>query len=158
MENVIKNYAIYDSPVGKLYIEAENNCIVAIDYMSDTSVLESRPCLITDMAAAQLNEYFAGRRKKFDFPYKLKGTAFQKKVWQELMRIPYGETRSYKQIAEAIGNPKACRAVGMANNHNPIIIAVPCHRVIESNGRLTGFRCGLDLKYKLISLEKKNSD
>ena len=156
MENVIKNYAIYDSPVGKLYIEAENNSIVAIDYMHDTYEFESRSCLITDMAAAQLNEYFAGRRKKFDFPYKLKGTVFQKKVWKELMEIPYGETRSYKQIAEAIGNPKACRAVGMANNHNPIIIAVPCHRVIGSNGNLTGFRCGMDIKQKLLKIEGIN--
>ena len=104
----------------------------------------------------QLDEYFAGKRKKFDIPIKLDGTDFQIKVWKELLKIPYGETCSYLDIAKRIGNPKASRAVGMANNKNKIIIIVPCHRVIGSNKKLVGYACGLDVKEKLLELEKEN--
>ena len=104
----------------------------------------------------QLDEYFAGKRKKFDIPIKLDGTDFQIKVWKELLKIPYGETCSYLDIAKCIGNPKASRAVGMANNKNKIIIIVPCHRVIGSNKKLVGYACGLDVKEKLLELEKEN--
>ena len=97
----------------------------------------------------QLDEYFAGNRKQFDIPIKLEGTDFQIKVWKELLKIPYGETCSYLDIAKRIGNPKASRAVGMANNKNKIIIIVPCHRVIGSNKKLVGYACGLDVKEKL---------
>lgn len=102
----------------------------------------------------QLDEYFLGRRKEFDFPIRMKGTPFQQKVWAALLEIPYGETRSYKDIAEAVGSPKAYRAVGMANNANPIFIAVPCHRVIGANGSLVGYGGGLDMKKALLELEK----
>ena len=105
----------------------------------------------------QLDEYFAGVRTGFDFPYRMDGTPFQKKVWRALCDIPYGHTRSYKEIAEVIGSPKACRAVGMANHHNPIFIAVPCHRVIGSDGSLTGYGGGLDMKRALLELERKNA-
>ena len=105
----------------------------------------------------QLDEYFAGKRKKFDIPIKLDGTDFQIKVWKELLKIPYGETCSYLDIAKCIGNPKASRAVGMANNKNKIIIIVPCHRVIGSNKKLVGYACGLEVKEKLLELERKNS-
>ena len=105
----------------------------------------------------QLDEYFAGKRKKFDIPIKLEGTDFQIKVWKELLKIPYGETCSYLDIAKRIGNPKASRAVGMANNKNKIIIIVPCHRVIGSNKKLVGYACGLEVKEKLLELERKNS-
>ncbi|NLY70869.1 MAG: methylated-DNA--[protein]-cysteine S-methyltransferase [Clostridiales bacterium] len=107
-------------------------------------------------ASKQLDEYFMGNRFKFDLPLFLSGTEFQLKVWKALESIPYGETRSYKQIAEAIGNPKACRAVGMANNRNPISIIIPCHRVIGSSGRLVGYGGGLDIKEKLLQLERDN--
>lgn len=103
----------------------------------------------------QLDEYFAGKRKEFDIPIKLEGTDFQIKVWKELLKIPYGETYSYLDIAKRIGNPKASRAVGMANNKNKIIIIVPCHRVIGSNKKLVGYACGLDVKEKLLELEKE---
>ena len=104
----------------------------------------------------QLDEYFAGNRKQFDIPIKLDGTDFQIKVWKELLKIPYGETCSYLDIAKCIGNPKASRAVGMANNKNKIIIIVPCHRVIGSNKKLVGYACGLEVKEKLLELEREN--
>lgn len=105
---------------------------------------------------SQLDEYFAGKRKSFDLPVKIEGTDFQKRVWLNLSKIPYGETVSYKQLAEMSGNPKASRAVGMANNKNPVAIVVPCHRVIGSNGNLTGYAGGLTLKKELLELEKNN--
>ncbi|WP_040949602.1 methylated-DNA--[protein]-cysteine S-methyltransferase [Gorillibacterium massiliense] len=103
--------------------------------------------------AAQLAEYFAGSRKVFDLPLDLHGTPFQIKVWQELERIPYGETRSYKQIAESIGAPKAVRAVGGANNRNPLPFILPCHRVVGASGALVGYAGGLPLKERLLQLE-----
>lgn len=103
----------------------------------------------------QLNEYLQGRRKYFDLPLDLRGTPFQLRVWEELRKIPYGETASYGQVAAAVGVPKGARAVGMANHANPVLLAVPCHRIIGSNGALVGFGCGLDLKQKLLDLEKE---
>ena len=107
-------------------------------------------------AKKQLDEYFAGIRKEFDIPIKLEGTDFQIKVWKELLKIPYGETCTYLDIAKHIGNPKAYRAVGMANNKNKIMIIIPCHRVIGSNKKLVGYAGGLDVKEKLLKLEKEN--
>lgn len=101
----------------------------------------------------QLSQYFQGERKEFDIPLSLNGTNFQKTVWAELEKIPYGETRSYGEIARLINNPKAFRAVGMANNKNPIQIIIPCHRVIGSDGKMTGYAAGLDIKQKLLKLE-----
>jgi O-6-methylguanine DNA methyltransferase len=101
----------------------------------------------------ELEEYFAGKRREFTFPLDLRGTAFQLACWRALLAIPYGETRTYADIARAVGNPNAFRAVGMANNRNPIAIVVPCHRVIASNGTLCGYGGGLDLKRKLLELE-----
>jgi methylated-DNA-[protein]-cysteine S-methyltransferase len=103
--------------------------------------------------AQELKEYLSGKRKKFDVPLKFYGTDFQLSVWNALLTIPYGETRSYRDIAEQIGNAKACRAVGMANHWNPIAIVVPCHRVIGADGSLTGFGGGLTLKQQLLELE-----
>lgn len=107
----------------------------------------------TGEAVRQLKEYFNGERRTFDLPLRLKGTAFQMKVWEALQDINYGETKSYKDIAQAIGNPKAVRAVGSANNHNPVPIVVPCHRVIGSSGSLVGYGGGLDKKVTLLELE-----
>ena len=103
--------------------------------------------------ATFVQEYLNRSRKSFDFPYALQGTFFQEQVWNALCDIPFGETRTYKQIAQAIGNPKASRAVGMANNKNPISIAIPCHRVIGPNGKLVGYAGGLEMKKRLIELE-----
>jgi O-6-methylguanine DNA methyltransferase len=103
--------------------------------------------------AKELQEYLAGRRRCFDSPLDLRGTPFQLKVWEQLRSIPYGETASYGEIAKAVGVPRGARAVGMANHTNPVLLMVPCHRVIGSSGGLTGFGCGLDLKQKLLDLE-----
>jgi methylated-DNA-[protein]-cysteine S-methyltransferase len=105
-------------------------------------------------AAAQIKEYFEGKRKQFKLPLAMHGTEFQMAVWQALQKIPYGETRSYKEIAVSIGRPKAVRAVGMANNRNPISIIVPCHRVIGHDGKLVGYGGGLPLKQYLLELER----
>ena len=105
-------------------------------------------------AVAQVKEYFAGKRKQFKLPLDMRGTEFQRAVWQALQNIPYGETRSYKEIAASIGRPKAVRAVGMANNRNPISIIVPCHRVIGHDGKLVGYGGGLPLKQHLLELER----
>jgi methylated-DNA-[protein]-cysteine S-methyltransferase len=102
-----------------------------------------------------LCEYLKGERKEFDLPLNPKGTDFQKRVWKALCEIPYGETRSYKQIAETIGNPRAVRAVGMANHRNPLLIVVPCHRVIGADGKLVGYAAGIDKKAFLLQLEAK---
>ena len=107
-------------------------------------------------AKRQLDEYFAGNRKEFDLPLRTQGTEFQQRVWKVLQEIPYGETRYYGEIAEIIGNPKASRAVGLANNRNPISIFIPCHRVIGKNGKLVGYGGGLHIKELLLDLEKNN--
>ena len=104
--------------------------------------------------AAELTEYLSGRRRTFDLPLSPGGTPFQRQVWEALTAIPYGETRSYLEIARQVGNPKACRAVGMANHRNPLAIVVPCHRVVGAGGRLTGFSAGLWRKEYLLELEK----
>jgi len=105
---------------------------------------------------SQLKDYFSGKLQSFDLKLAPEGTEFQKSVWKALCEIPYGETRSYKNIAISIGKPKACRAVGLANNRNPIAIFIPCHRVIGSNGKLTGYASGLDIKEFLLKLEQYN--
>lgn len=119
---------------------------------------EQQPTELLLKAEQELLEYFAGKRKEFDLPLHLEGTPFQLKVWNALLTIPYGETRSYKEIAESIGNEKACRAVGMANNRNSVMILVPCHRVIGADGGLVGYGGGLPLKEKLLELEKNHAE
>ena len=147
-------FTVYDSIFGLLKIQYEDSFITKIEKTDDKP--DINPTSLTDTVYKQLTEYFEGRRKVFDFPIKLNGTDFQKAVWKELLKIPYGETCSYKEIAEKIKNPKACRAVGMANNKNPILIAVPCHRVIGADGSLVGYGGGLDMKKTLLDLEKQN--
>ncbi len=121
------------------------------ELLSSTKLHSDDPYLFG--AFNQLREYFAGERKKFNLPLDLEGTDFQKKVWKELQKIPYGKTISYKALSEKIGNVKAIRAVGKANGQNPVAIIVPCHRVIGSDGNLTGYASGLDIKEKLLLLE-----
>ncbi len=108
-----------------------------------------------DLAFLQLEEYFDGKRKTFSLPLNPDGTEFQKKVWKELLKIPYGETRCYQDLAIGIGNEKASRAIGMANHNNPIAIMIPCHRVIGKNGSLVGYAGGIETKIELLELEKK---
>ena len=148
--------AVYNTKIGKLKIEYDSDAITGITSAKNEKEQGIRSEL-SDKTALQLEEYFDGKRKEFDISIKLIGTEFQKKVWNELLKIPYGETVSYKDIAINTGNPKACRAVGMANHNNPILIIVPCHRVINENKKLGGYALGLDLKRRLLELEKENS-
>ncbi len=154
----MEHFAIYETKFGFFEIGYSHDTIIFLEKLHDTTINDfGKKTALTDKVFSQLLEYFEGKRKEFDFPYEMRGTDFQKKVWQALCDIPYGETRSYKDIAIAIGNPKACRAIGLANNKNPISIAVPCHRVIGSNGKLVGYAGGLDMKESLLNMEKKCS-
>ena len=145
-------YALYPSPFGMLQIGCEDETVVSIS--SSVSCGTHDPSPVSERANAQLQEYFLGKRSSFDFPMKPAGTPFQLAVWNQLLQIPYGETRTYGQIAAAIGKPGAARAVGMACNRNPLWIAIPCHRVVGSNHALTGYAGGLDMKQALLTLEQ----
>ena len=151
----MKGTVIYHAPVGDLQVDWEDGAITALKRAGADVKEAGAPNGLTEQVFRQLDEYFAGTRRRFDFPYRLHGTPFQEKVWAALRDIPYGETRSYKQIAEAVDCPRGCRAVGMANNRNPIVIVVPCHRVIGYDGKLTGYAGGLDVKEQLLALEKR---
>ena len=150
-----------NSPVGRLRLIANEKALVAVLWeneqpkriqLAELMVEPEHPVLL--QVRQQLEEYFEGNRQRFDIPLDFAGTEFQKLVWTELLKIPYGQTRSYGQIAQAIGRPKAMRAVGAANGRNPISIIAPCHRVIGASGALTGFAGGLDNKTILLNLEK----
>ena len=148
-----------DSPVGALSLAATDHALVALVWRRESHAaafelaVESPTHPLLRETARQLHEYFAGSRRKFDVPLEFRGTDFQRRAWSALLSIPYGETRTYRQMAEQIGNPAAVRAVGAANGRNPISIIAPCHRVIGMNGDLTGFGGGLDAKARLLSLE-----
>lgn len=147
----------YETEIGKIGIIENENAIIHISFgemeLQDVNLLETP--LIKE-AYKQLQEYLSGRRSNFELPLQPEGTEFQQKVWKALQEIPYGKTSSYKEIAINIGNENASRAVGMANNKNPIPIFIPCHRVIGANGKLVGYAGGLDLKEKLLQVEKQN--
>ncbi len=150
-----QEYSIYNSPFGLIKIVAEDDAVISIKKVVE-SCNNGMPTSFLDEVSKQLNEYFEGRRITFSFPIKMKGTEFQHKVWNVLRQIPYGETRTYKEVAQMIGNSGASRAVGMANNKNPIAIVIPCHRVIGSDGKLTGYAGGLEMKARLLALEKEH--
>ena len=152
----MKKTAIYHSPVGDIQLEYEDGVVTALKNAT-AGFKAVPPSELAKLVFQQLDEYFAGTRTVFAFPYRLQGTPFQEKVWEALRHIPYGETRSYKDIAEAIGHPKAFRAVGMASHANPIFIAIPCHRVIGIHGSLVGYGGGLEMKKALLELEKEAS-
>lgn len=145
----------YKSPIGTLYIVEENEKIIEIRYENKKEEVLEKNTKILEKAVQELEEYFKGKRKEFDIPLNPKGTEFMKKVWKELQKIPYGKTTSYGKIAEKIGNPKASRAVGMANHNNPIPIIIPCHRVIGKNNKMVGYALGIDRKEYLLNLELK---
>ena len=149
--------AVIRTQIGNIEIEEKEGNIVRIGFTEEANPADEKNVTspILREAIQQLQEYFAGQRKEFDLPIKMQGTEFQKKVWQALQEIPYGEVSSYGKLAEKIGNSKACRAVGMANHRNPIAIVVPCHRVIGSNGKVVGYAGGLDKKEWLLEMEKK---
>jgi methylated-DNA-[protein]-cysteine S-methyltransferase len=151
----MKNVFFCNYPIGTIGIAEDNGALCRVFFSKEKAlpgfVIAETPLI--KKAAAQLGEYFEGRRKSFNLPLALRGTDFQIAVWEALQTIPAGETRSYKDVAALIGNPKAVRAVGMANNRNPIVIIVPCHRVIGSDGSLTGYGGGLLAKQFLLDLE-----
>lgn len=148
-------FAVYEFPFGLLRIDYDDDSVVSLKKVSETDSFGEKTEL-TDVVYAQMMEYLEGKRASFDFAYKLIGTKFEIRVWEQLLLIPYGETRTYKEIATAVGNPKAGRAVGMANNKNPLMIVVPCHRVIGSSGKMVGYAGGLDMKKALLTMEKQN--
>lgn len=140
-----------------LYLIATETHLINIQFTQPQKALLQTTELLS-MATIQLDEYFQGKRTTFSLPFKLTGTPFQLAVWKELQNIPYGKTTSYKEIAQKINKPKAYRAVGMANNKNPLPIIIPCHRVIGSNGKLIGYAGGLKLKNYLLELEKSHTN
>lgn len=148
-------YFVYESALGPLTIAEKDGALINVGFgeFIRSGEIKEETALIAE-AWKQLQEYFEGNRKQFILPLAPEGTAFQQKVWEALQTIPYGEVRTYGQIAAQIGEPKACRAVGMANHNNPVGIIIPCHRVIGVNGKLTGYAGGLDKKEKLLQLEK----
>jgi len=155
-------YMYMDSPVGALKLVAHDQALVAVMWDNEdhkrvrlAELIEDRQHPMLLRVKKQLEEYFTGQRQQFDLPLDFQGTDFQQQVWQALLTIPYGEKRSYKDIAVQIGNEKAVRAVGAANGRNPISIIAPCHRVIGSSGVLVGFAGGLDKKQILLSLEQQ---
>lgn len=157
------SYKFADSPVGRLKLVASDRALIAVLWENDRprrvpldDLIEDRYHPILVRTEAELREYFAGKRSDFSIPLDLRGTFFQKQVWEALLGIPFGETRTYGQLAVQLGNPKATRAIGAANGRNPISIIVPCHRVIGASGKLTGFAGGLDAKAHLLCLEERD--
>jgi methylated-DNA-[protein]-cysteine S-methyltransferase len=155
-------YSHHDSPIGRLLLAAESSGLVGLwieGKKHAPAIGDSWVARDNDFSEAhrQLEAYFAGRRTQFDLPVGTQGTQFQQRVWAELRRIPHGQTRSYAQLANALGQPKAVRAVGMANSRNPICIIVPCHRVIGSDGSLTGYAGGVEAKAWLLKHEARPS-
>jgi methylated-DNA-[protein]-cysteine S-methyltransferase len=157
-------YKTIESPVGQLKLIASDKGLVAILWEKDkpnrvrlSELKENPQHPVLLKTERQLNEYFAGKRKEFSITLDVRGTSFQNDVWNALLAIPFGETRTYGQLAKQLGRPQASRAVGAANGRNPVSIIVPCHRVIGSTGKLTGFAGGLDTKAHLLGLEKKSA-
>jgi len=150
------HYAVINTPMGPMTVASTEKGVASIRFGSNAPTGAATDEAVNREAVQQLSEYFEGKRTAFDFPLDFEGTAFQKAVWNELARIPYGETRSYGDIARAIGRPGAARAVGMANHDNPIAVVIPCHRVVGSNGSLTGYAGGLHLKAQLLSIERQH--
>lgn len=156
----MKYIQYFDSKIGRIGIVEQEGKIIQVKINTPIQKKEEKEekTPLLEEGIRQLKEYFAGTRKQFELPLYLEATDFKKQVWKELIKIPYGKTATYKQIAEKIGNPKAARAVGMANHNNPIPIIIPCHRVIGTNGKLTGYALGLEMKEKLLVLEKEKEE
>ena len=160
----LKAFYFYDYPapaIGKLLLAEEDGALTLLVKAEPDELPPDGFCFqeteLLKESDRQLREYFSGQRKEFTLPLRLQGTIFQRKVWQALCEIPFGQTVSYQMIAERIGSPKACRAVGQANHHNPISILVPCHRVIGKNGSLTGYGGGIQMKEYLLALEQSKT-
>lgn len=147
-------FAIYETPIGYLHIAHKENLLTLLHIVADAPSDRGVPTAFTDRVYRQVMEYLRCQRQRFDIPIDISSaTPFQQRVYEALLQIPYGESRSYKEIAVAIGKPTAARAVGMANNRNPIHLIIPCHRVVGSNGALIGYRAGVEVKDFLLRLE-----
>ena len=150
------NFAVFKTDLGYIKIVEQNGAVEEISFINNPTEFGVANKTI-NATFKEIKEYLLGKRKIFTFKYNLKGTPFQVKVWHQLEKINYGETKTYKDIAVAVGCPKGCRAVGGAIHNNPIGIVIPCHRVIGKNGKLTGYAGGLDVKEKLLKIEKENT-
>jgi len=148
----IRSYS-FNCELGTATVRESEGCVVGLELEESAPLGSGEPTALALEVERQLREYFAGERREFDLPLAPEGTPFQRAVWAELQNIPYGETRSYGEVATAVGNPRACRAVGAANNRNPLGIIVPCHRVVGSDGSLVGYATGIDHKRHLLELE-----
>lgn len=147
-------YSFYPTQLGPVRIECENDAVTGLRFAEGPDAPHA-PCAISDRAAVEIEEYLAGGRTAFTFPTRQPGTPFEQAVWAAVMAIPYGETRSYGQLAAALGRPRAARAVGAANARNALALAVPCHRVVGASGALTGYAWGLWRKEALLALEAR---
>ncbi|MCR5260529.1 MAG: methylated-DNA--[protein]-cysteine S-methyltransferase [Candidatus Gastranaerophilales bacterium] len=147
----------YQSPIGILEITYENNTVISVK-INNISHIENKENKFTRLIKTELDEYFDGKRKVFSLPVNPKGTDFQKLVWRKLIKIPCGQTKSYSEIAENIGNKNAQRAVGSACNKNPVPIIIPCHRVISKSGKTGGYAYGIEIKEELLKIEKGYCD
>jgi methylated-DNA-[protein]-cysteine S-methyltransferase len=153
--------AIYEGPIGKFTLVSDGKALVHLDFEKQKTPAPKHPRggdKVLDLARKELDAYFAGKLKRFTVPVDPQGTEFQRACWKALQKIPYGETRTYGDQAKVIGNPKAMRAVGLANGRNPIAVIIPCHRVIGADGSLTGFGGGLPRKKFLLDLESGTTD
>lgn len=153
----METFACYDTDLGLLEICCAGGAVTHLDWV-DAPAHPHRPTPLSDVAAAQVRQYLAGERCSLDLPVAVAGTAFQRAVWRALAEIPYGETRTYGQIAAAVGRPGAARAVGAAAGRNPVCLVIPCHRCVGANGALTGFACGVWRKERLLAIEAKNRE
>lgn len=146
-----------DTPIGRLTVLEKSGavCAIRIARAEDETDSDAGDSAVLSLAARELGEYFNGKRTTFTFPMRAEGTPFQQRVWQALSEIPFGEVRTYGQIAQRVGNPKGSRAVGYACNRNPIMITVPCHRVVGAKGKLVGYAYGTDMKQQLLDLEQR---
>jgi methylated-DNA-[protein]-cysteine S-methyltransferase len=157
------SFKLMESPIGRLKLVASQKGLVAVLWENDgprrvrlEELEESDDNPILTQTEDELREYFAGKRTQFSVPLDMRGTPFQRQVWEALLAIPFGQTRTYGQLAKQLGNVNATRAVGAANGRNPVAIIAPCHRVVGSTGKLTGFAGGLDAKAHLLSLEGRD--
>jgi len=152
----MKYAAVMESPIGLLMLVEEDGALTEVRFGKCCENITLCDTPLLKKAVQELNEYFSGQRKTFTVPLNPKGTPFQQRCWNALLQIPYGETRTYGQQAAMIGNPKACRAVGMGNHRNPLPVFIPCHRVVGANGTLTGYAGGLHIKETLLQIERMN--
>ena len=153
LHNKTERFCWYESPAGILKIAEDDQGITEVSFQDEKGTDQREGSLYLQETQRQLEEYFAGSRISFDVPLSLKGTEFQKKVWHALMEIPYGHTACYQEVASMIGNANASRAIGNANHHNPVVIIVPCHRVIRADGSIGGYGGGIERKKYLLNLE-----